>query len=72
MEKGTLAAQLGMIRSGVERLTSQGGGSPVLLLTGGGAEALIATGQLPEAQVVPDLVLRGLAALAVELWAGPE
>lgn len=72
MEKGTLAAQLGMIRSGVERLTSQGGGSPVLLLTGGGAEALIATGQLPEAQVVPDLVLRGLAALALELLPGPE
>lgn len=72
MEKGTLAAQLGMIRSGMERLASQGAGSPVLLLTGGGANDLIATGQLPEAQVVPDLVLRGLAALAVELRAGPE
>lgn len=72
MEKGTLAAQLGMIRSGMERLASQGGGSPVLLLTGGGADDLIATGQLPEAQVVRDLVLRGLAALAVELRAGPE
>ena len=44
----------------------------MLLLTGGGADALIASGQLPEAQVVPDLVLRGLAALAVELPAGPE
>ena len=72
MEKGTLAAQLGMIRSGMERLATQGGGSPVLLLTGGGADDLVATGQLPQAQVVPDLVLRGLAALAVELRAGPE
>ena len=72
MEKGTLAAQLGMIRSGMERLTSQGGGSPVLLLTGGGADDLIATGQLPEARVVPDLVLRGLAALALELPLRPE
>ena len=44
----------------------------MLLLTGGGADALIASGQLPEAHVVPDLVLRGLAALAVELLAGPE
>lgn len=72
MEKGTLAAQLGMIRSGMERLASEGGRSPVLLLTGGGAGDLIATGQLPEAQVVPDLVLRGLAALALELLPGPE
>lgn len=72
MEKGTLAAQLGMIRSGMERLATRGGGSPVLLLTGGGAHDLVATGQLPEAQVVPDLVLRGLAALAVELRVGPE
>ena len=72
MEKGTLAAQLGMIRSGMERLASQGGGSPALLLTGGGADDLIATGQLPEAQVVPDLVLRGLAALALELRLRPE
>ena len=72
MEKGTLAAQLGMIRSGMERLESHGGGSPVLLLTGGGADVLIATGQLPEAQVVPDLVLRGLAALALELRLWPE
>ena len=72
MEKGTLAAQLGMIRSGMERLAARGEGSPVLLLTGGGADALIATGQLPEAQLVPDLVLRGLAALALELRVRPE
>lgn len=72
MEKGTLAAQLGMIRSGMERLASEGERSPVLLLTGGGADDLVATRQLPQAQVVPDLVLRGLAALAVELRAGPE
>ena len=72
MEKGTLAAQLGMIRSGMERLASEGAGSPVLLLTGGGADDLIATGQLPKAQVMPDLVLRGLAALAVELRLWPE
>ena len=72
MEKGTLAAQLGMIRSGMERLASQGGGLPLLLLTGGGAGDLIATGELPEAQVVPDLVLRGLAALALELPLRPE
>ena len=72
MEKGTLAAQLGMVRSGMERLSSEGGGSPVLLLTGGGADALIATGQLPEAQLAPDLVLRGLAALALELRVRPE
>ena len=72
MEKGTLAAQLGMIRSGMERLANEGRRSPVLLITGGGADDLIDTGQLPEAQMVPDLVLRGLAALAVELLPGPE
>ena len=72
MEKGTLAAQLGMIRSGMERLANQAGRSPMLLLTGGGADDLIATGQLPEARVVPDLVLRGLAALALELRLRPE
>lgn len=72
MEKGVLAAQLGMIRSGMQRLASQAGNSPELLLTGGGADALIATGELPEVQFVPDLVLRGLAALAVELRLWPE
>ncbi len=72
MEMGTLAAQLGMIRTGMQTLAGEGGGSPVLLLTGGGADDLVATGELPEAQVAPDLVLRGLAALAVELRAGPE
>lgn len=72
MEKGTLAAQLGMIRSGMERLADKGGGSPVLLLTGGGADELIATGELPEARLAPDLVLRGLAALALELRVRPE
>ena len=72
MEKGTLAAQLGMIRTGMQTLASEGGGSPVLLLTGGGADDLVATGELPEAQIAPDLVLRGLAALAVELLPGPE
>lgn len=72
MEKGTLAAQLGMIRSGMERLATEGGGSPILLLTGGGAEDLIAAGQLPEARSAPDLVLRGLAALALELRVRPE
>ena len=72
MEKGALAAQLGMIHSGMERLTSEQGSTPVLLLTGGGADALIATGELPEAQPAPDLVLRGLAALAVELRVWPE
>lgn len=72
MEKGVLAAQLGMIRSGMERLAGEGAGSPVLLLTGGGADALIATGELPGAQSVPDLVLRGLTALAVELRLWPE
>lgn len=72
MEKGTLAAQLGMIRMGMERLANKGEGSPVLLLTGGGADALIGTGELPEAHLAPDLVLHGLAALAVELLPGPE
>lgn len=72
MEKGTLAAQLGMIRSGMERLASEGADSPILLLTGGGADDLIATGELPEAQSAPDLVLRGLAALALELPVRPE
>ena len=72
MEKGALAAQLGMIRTGLQRLADKGAGSPVLLLTGGGAEALIATGELPEAQLAPHLVLRGLAALALELRVGPE
>ena len=72
MEKGTLAAQLGMIRSGMERLANKGGGSPVLVLTGGGADALVATGELPEPRLAPDLVLRGLAALALELRVRPE
>ena len=72
MEKGALAAQLGMIRTGMQRLAVKGGDSPVLLLTGGGAEALVATGELPDAQLAPDLVLRGLAALALELRVRPE
>ena len=72
MEKGVLAAQLGMIRTGMEKLTAAGGGSPMLLLTGGDADALIATGELPRAQLVPELVLRGLAALALELRPWPE
>jgi len=66
MEKGALAAHLGLIRTGMQKLEEAGAGSPVLLLTGGGAEALIDTGELPEAQWAPDLVLRGLAALALE------
>lgn len=72
MEKGALAAQLGLVRTGMRKLAETGGGSPVLLLTGGGAEALIATGELPKAQWAPDLVLRGLAALALELRVWPE
>ena len=72
METGALAAQLGMIRTGMQKLSETGAGSPALLLTGGGADALIATGELPEAQLVPDLVLRGLAALALELRVRPE
>ncbi len=72
MEKGALAAQLGLVRTGMQRLAGKGGRSPVLLLTGGGADALIATGELPEAQCTPHLVLHGLAALAVELRLWPE
>ena len=72
MEKGVLAAQLGMIRSGMQTLANQAGGSPGLLMTGGGADELIATGELPEVLFVPHLVLRGLAALAVELRLWPE
>ncbi len=72
MEKGTLASQLGLIRMGMQVLESKGQGSPILLLTGGGADELLATCDLPEAKVVPDLVLRGLAALAVQLRPEPE
>ncbi len=72
MEKGALAAQLGLVRTGMRKLAEAGGGSPALLLTGGGAEALMATGELPKAQWAPDLVLRGLAALALELRVWPE
>ncbi len=72
MEKGALAAQLGMVRMGMRRLANKGEDSPALLLTGGGAQALIATGELPEAQLAPNLVLRGLAALALELRVRPE
>jgi len=72
MEKGAVAAPLGLIRTGMQKLEEAGAGSPALLLTGGGAEALIDTGELPEAQWAPDLVLRGLAALALELPVRPE
>ncbi|MCY4156779.1 MAG: type III pantothenate kinase [Gammaproteobacteria bacterium] len=72
MEKGAMAAQLGLIRIGMQKLAGQRESPSALLLTGGGAEALIATGELPEAQRVPDLVLRGLAALALELPLRPE
>ena len=72
MEKGALAAQLGMIRMGMQKLAGHCEGPPTLLLTGGGAEALMATGELPKAQRAPDLVLRGLAALALELRLRPE
>ena len=72
LEKGALAAQLGMIRMGMQRLADDGKCEPALLLTGGGAQDLIATGELPGARLVPDLVMRGLAALAVELRLWPE
>ena len=74
IEKGILASQLGLLRIGMGVLEDLGGQAPQLLLTGGGSDRLRATGELPleNAKVVPDLVLRGLAALAVELRAGPE
>ncbi len=70
--KGVLASQIGLVRIGMEMLTALGGHTPRLLLTGGGSDLLLATGALPEARPVPDLVLRGLAALALELTIGPE
>ena len=72
IKKGILASQLGMIRMGTELLAALGGRTSRLLLTGGGADSLLATSALPEARVVPDLVLIGLADLAVELLPGPE
>ena len=72
IRKGVLASQIGLVRIGMEMLTALGGQTPRLLLTGGGSDLLLATGALPEARPVPDLVLRGLAALALELTTGPE
>ena len=72
IEKGILVSQLGLIRIGMGMLKDIGGETPRLLLTGGGIDKLLATGELPLARVVPDLVLRGLAALALELSTGPE
>ncbi len=70
--KGVLASQIGLIRLGVEMLEERARTPAHLVLTGGGAETLIATARLPQAQWAPDLVLRGLAALAVELQFWPE
>ena len=72
IRKGVLASHLGLVRMGMEMLTALGGGTPRLLLTGGESDLLLATGALPEARLIPDLVLRGLAALALELSIGPE
>lgn len=72
INSGILASQLGLVRVGMEMLVGLTGGAPGLLLTGGGADSLLATGALPQAKVIPDLVLRGLAALTVELAAEPE
>ena len=72
IRKGVLASQIGLVRIGMEMLTALGGRTPRLLLTGGESDLLLATGALPEARLIPDLVLRGLAALALELSIGPE
>ena len=70
--KGVLAAQIGLIRLGMDMLEEAVGSAPRLLLTGGGSEALLATKALPQAELIPDLVLRGLTALALELRLWPE
>lgn len=74
IEKGILVSQLGLLKIGLGMLEDLGGETPRLLLTGGGIPRLHATGKLPlkNAKDVPDLVLRGLAALAVELRLWPE
>lgn len=74
IEKGILVSQLGLLKIGLGMLEDLAGETPRLLLTGGGIPRLHATGELPleNAQVVPDLVLRGLATLALELHLWPE
>ncbi|MCS6946323.1 MAG: type III pantothenate kinase [Steroidobacteraceae bacterium] len=63
LRSGTALAIAGAIERAVRQVLSFGSRRPLLLLTGGGARSVSRALTLPH-RVVPDLVLRGLAALA--------
>lgn len=63
LESGAIFAAAGLIDRAVSEATAAMGSKPVLLLTGGAAGALRRRLKTP-ARIVPDLVLRGLAAIA--------
>src|SRR5690606_10712601 len=62
MEQGVLLAAAGAVRLARETLRDSGGGPARMLLTGGDAPQLLA--MLDRAELVPDLVLQGLARAA--------
>ena len=69
IKSGLIWGSIGAIESLIHRTSSQLSGKPCLFLTGGDAE-VIATRICPQVQVIPDLVLRGIALTEMELERG--
>ncbi len=65
IERGCRLAVASMVDRAVAEMTRRLGSAPELVLTGGGAPAIEALVETPS-RTVPDLVLRGLAIVAVE------
>jgi len=65
IERGCRLAVASMVDRAVAEMTRRLGSAPELVLTGGGAPAIEALVETPS-RTVPDLVLRGLAVVAVE------
>jgi type III pantothenate kinase len=65
IERGCRLAVASMVDRAVAEMTRRLGSAPDLVLTGGGARAIEALVETPS-RTVPDLVLRGLAVVAVE------
>ena len=65
IERGCRLAVAAMVDRAVAEMTRRLGSPPELFLTGGGASTIEALVEMPARQV-PDLVLRGLTAVAAE------